>query len=253
MPWDPGQYSKFQSERFAPFEDLASMITVRPGLRVVDLGCGTGELTARLGDLLPGSDVVGSDSSAEMLDRAQKLARPGLRFERRAIEDLDGSWDLVFSHAALQWVDGHERLIPDVFSHVAPGGQLAVQVPSNHHHPTHLLIKETAGAEPYRTALGGWTRTAPVLEIDHYASLLYARGADGVTVIEKVYPHVLEDADAMVEWVSGTALVPYFERLGPELRERFLDDYRERVRARFPGSPVFSPFRRTLFVATRPA
>ena len=88
MPWDPKQYLKFQSERFAPFDDLFAMIDVRPGLRVIDLGCGTGELTARLAERLPDSDVLGADASAEMLAQSQPLARPGLRFEQRTIESI---------------------------------------------------------------------------------------------------------------------------------------------------------------------
>jgi trans-aconitate 2-methyltransferase len=252
MPWDPEQYRKFQAERFAPFDDLVALIDVRSNLRAIDLGCGTGELTARLSDLLPGSDVTGIDSSAEMLARAAALARPGLRFEQRAIEDAEGAWDLVFSHAALQWVDDHATLIPRLFSLVAPGGQLAVQVPSNHHHDSHVLIRETASEEPFRAALDGWTRTAPVLSIDAYAGQLFALGAERIVAFEKVYAHVLEDADAIADWVKGTALVPYLERLPASLRDAFMKRYRGKLRARWPESPVFYPFRRTLFAATRP-
>lgn len=251
MPWDPEQYRKFQSERFAPFADLFKMIDVRPGLRVVDLGCGTGELTARLAEQLPGSDVLGIDASAEMLAQAQLLAGPGLRFEQRAIEDVTGSWDIVFSHAALQWVEDHRALVPRVFGLVAPGGQIAVQVPSNHNHDSHILIRETAAEEPFRAALGGWARVVPVLQIDEYAEILYANGATDVIVIEKVYPHVLENAGAIADWVKGTALVPYLERLPGDLREPFMTRYRDKLRARWPEPPVFYPFRRTLFAAKR--
>ena len=132
-------------------------------MQVVDLGCGTGELTRRLGDALPGSDVLGLDRSPEMLARAASQARPGLRFELGNIEDAGGDWDLIFSHAALQWVEGHATLIPRLLSRLRPGGQLAVQVPSNHGHPTHSLILELAGEEPFRSALGGWRRISPVL------------------------------------------------------------------------------------------
>ena len=252
MPWDPKQYLKFQSERFAPFDDLFALVDVRPRLRVVDLGCGTGDLTLRLAERLPESDVIGLDSSSEMLAQAETLVRPGLRFGQHAIEDVEGEWDLVFSHAALQWVEDHRALIPRVFSLVAPGGQIAVQVPSNHHHDSHLFIRETAAEEPFRTALGGWSRIAPVLPIDEYAQILYDNGATDVIVFEKIYPHVLEGADAIADWVKGTALVPYLERLPDDLHEPFMARYREKLRARWPESPVFYPFRRTLFVAKRP-
>jgi trans-aconitate 2-methyltransferase len=253
MPWDPERYRSFQSERFAPFDDLFTMVRVRERLSVVDLGCGTGELTRRLADAFPGSDVLGVDSSPEMLAKAAPLGRVGLRFERTAIEEVAGSWDLVFSHAALQWVEDHERLIPRVFEMVAPGGQLAVQVPSNHNHLTHTLITETAREEPFAAALGGWTRAAPVLEIDAYAAILHRLGATDITVIEKVYGHILADADALADWTSGTALVPYFERLGDELRGAFDERYRAKLRAHFRSAPLFYPFRRTLFVASKPA
>ena len=252
MPWDPKQYLKFQSERFAPFDDLFALVDVRPGLRVVDLGCGTGDLTLRLAERLPDSDVLGLDSSSEMLAQAETLIRQGLRFERRAIEDVVGSWDLVFSHAALQWVEDHRALIPRVIALVASGGQIAVQVPSNHHHESHLFIRETAAEEPFRAALGGWSRIAPVLPIDEYAEMLYDNGATDVIVFEKIYPHVLADSDAIADWVKGTALVPYLERLPEDLREPFMTRYREKLRARWPEAPVFYPFRRTLFVAKRP-
>jgi trans-aconitate 2-methyltransferase len=252
MPWNPDRYEQFQKERFQPFDDLVRLLKPREGMRIVDLGCGTGELTGRLSDALPGSDVTGIDSSAEMLARAEKHRRRGLAFERRAIESVAGDWDLVFSHAALQWVDDHQHLIPRLFRLVRPAGQLAVQLPSNHDHASHLFIREVAGEEPFHRALGGWTRRSPVLPVEAYAELLYESGAEEIVVFEKVYPHVLESSDALADWTSGTVLVPYFERLPKDLHEPFMKRYRERLRARWPNRPVFYGFKRTLFSAVRP-
>jgi trans-aconitate 2-methyltransferase len=249
MPWDPEQYQLFKNERTAPFDDLLALVAPRPGLRAVDLGCGTGELTRRLADRLPESDVLGVDSSPEMLEKTAAYARPGLRFLCRRIEDVQGEWDLVFSNAALQWAEDHTALLPRLLKMVRPGGQLAVQMPSNHTHPTHTLIAEIAGQEPFRQALDGWTRRSPVLPLETYAGLLYDGGAKDLVVFEKIYPHVLENADALADWTSGTALVPYFERLGTELSEHFMERYRQALRLRFPGQPVFYGFKRILFSA----
>jgi trans-aconitate 2-methyltransferase len=253
MPWDPECYHKFQDERFAPFEDLLALVKVRDGMRVADLGCGTGELTRRLADALPNSDVVGIDNSPQMLQRASDQERPGLRFEQASIEEMHGEaeWDLVFSHAAIQWVDDHDELIPRLLRLAKPGGQLVVQMPSNHGHVTHLLITQIAGEEPFRTALNGWSRQSPVLAIDRYAELLYNHGGRDLVVFEKIYPHVLDGPDAMADWTSGTALVPYFERLPDDLRNAFMQTYRERLRALYPQGPLLYGFRRTLFAATR--
>lgn len=251
MPWNPTQYHKFQSERSAPFDDLLALVEIRPRLKAVDLGCGTGELTRRLADALPESEVLGLDNSAQMLAGAEAVARPGLAFNLGDQAALDGSWDLIFSNAALHWSGDHETLIPRLFERLTPGGQLAVQVPSNHTHISHQLIIQTAQEEPFKSILQGFVRHAPVLPIDRYAQLLFDLGAGQIVVFEKIYAHVLQDSDAVVEWVSGTALVPYFERLGAH-KDEFLAVLRAKMKAAMPGSPLLYPFRRTLFSARKP-
>ncbi|HEX9027651.1 MAG TPA: hypothetical protein VF823_00670, partial [Anaerolineales bacterium] len=108
-----------------------------------------------------------------------------------------------------------------------------------------------AAEPPFRQALGGWTLLRSVLSIDEYAELLYQNAATQIMVLEKVYPHVLADADAVADWTSGTALVPYFERLTPALRDQFMQRYRQRLRQIWPEGPVFFGFRRILFAASR--
>lgn len=253
MPWDPKQYHKFQAERSAPFIDLLALVEIRPNLRVVDLGCGTGELTRQLADTLPNSDVIGIDSSSQMLDaaRANAASAPNLRFQQGDQSQLTGEWDLIFSNAALHWTENHAELIPNLYRRLTPGGQIAVQVPSNHNHISHQIYRETASEEPFKSILKGFQRYVPVLSIDDYARLLFESGAEDIVSFEKVYAHVLEDSDAVVEWISGTALVPYFERLGQH-KEEFVNAIRVKMRAALPETPVFYPFRRTLFSARKP-
>ena len=253
MPWNPNQYHKFQAERSAPFYDLLALVDVRPNLKVVDLGCGTGELTRQLAEKLPNSDVTGLDSSPQMLDaaRAASFSSPNLRFTQGDQSQLTEAWDLIFSNAALQWSENHAELIPNLYKRLKHGGQLAVQIPSNHNHISHQIYRETANEEMFKFILNGYQRYAPVLTIDDYARIFFNCGAENIVVIEKIYPHILQDADAVVEWISGTALIPYFERLG-EHKEEFLESVREKMRAAMPDSPVFYPFRRILFSARKP-
>ena len=253
MPWNPNQYHKFQSERSAPFYDLLALVDVRPNLKVIDLGCGTGELTRQLADRLPNSHVTGLDSSPEMLDaaRATSFSSPNLIFVQGDQSKLTGEWDIIFSNAALQWSGKHSELIPKLYRRLAPGGQIVVQVPSNHNHISHQIYRETASEEPFKSVLNGFQRHAPVLSIDEYARLFFGCGAENIVVFEKIYAHVLENSDAVVEWISGTALVPYFEKLG-EHKDQFVQAIRKKMRAAMPESPVFYPFRRTLFSARKP-
>lgn len=218
----------------APFQDLIAWLQIRPGLSVVDLGCGTGELSKRLAQLLPDSRVLGIDSSAEMLP-------PGPGFQLGRIQDVSGSYDLIFSHAALHWVDDHPSLFRQLWSCLNPGGQLLVQMPYNFDHPSHQAAATVAAG------LGQQPLRRPVLPVEEYARLLWELGAQESQVILKVYPHVLENADAIVEWTKGTLLTAY------SVTDEFLEKYSRAVRKACPGSPVFYGFKRLLLTALKPA
>jgi trans-aconitate 2-methyltransferase len=174
-----------------------------------------------------------------MLERASIYEGPNLRLEHRAVEEAVGEWDLIFSNAALQWVEEHKTLVPRLMGMLRPGGQLAVQVPSNHNHPAQSIVRDLAGEEPFRGTLGGFVRHSPVLPRD-------------LNVLEKVYPQVLESANAIADFTTGTVLVPYRERFTPEMWAEFDRIYRERLKKLYPGSPVFYGFRRTFFSASTP-
>lgn len=269
MGWNPSQYELFRDERYAPFDDLVALGSFRPGLRIVDLGCGTGELTARLAHLSPGSQVLGVDSSAAMLAQAQRLTAAGLSFQQQRIEDFLAEaatalappveppaqarpWDVIFSHAALQWVDDHPALLARLVALLPPGGQLLIQMPSNHDHPSHAIVREVVGSEPFRSHLGGSLRRSPVLAIGDYAERLFRLGIPRPTVFEKVYAHTLSDAQAVLQWVRGTLLVPYLDRLPPEQHAAFLSTLSQRFAAAMPDRPYFYGFRRILIAAQRP-
>jgi trans-aconitate 2-methyltransferase len=185
-----------------------------------------------------------------MLEKAISLSSPNLRFESGDQSQLTGEWDLIFSNAALHWSEYHSELIPRLYERLAAGGQIAVQVPSNHNHISHQIYRETADEEMFKFILNGFQRYAPILPIDDYARILFNCKAEKIVVFEKVYPHIMENSDAVVDWISGTALVPYFERLG-EYKDQFLQAIREKMQAAMPDSPVFYPFRRTFFSARR--
>jgi len=247
--WNPARYERFKAERRQPFDDLLKLVHRHPGMRVVDLGCGPGGLTAELHEALGASETVGLDSSAEMLARASALARSGLRFERGDIADFAGrELDLVFSNAALQWVPvDHAVLLGRFTRALAPGGQLAIQVPANFDHPTHVVAAEIAGEEPFAQALEGRREFLSVLPPEEYATLLDRLGFDEQTVRLQVYLHHLESREAVVDWVRGTMLTAYQARLPADLFTRFLDAYRARLFERLPDErPFLFPFKRIL-------
>lgn len=256
-PWDPAQYERFRAERSQPFRDLLAGVRRRERPSVLDLGCGTGALTRELHLELGATRTLGVDSSASMLEKARALEpAPGLSFEQRRIEDALGGerFGLVFSNAALHWVDDHPALLARLSEGVEPGGELAVQVPANHDHASHRVAAALAREEPYREALAGWERVVPVLSPGAYAALLHELGYERPRVEMRVYAHLLPAPREVVEWVRGTTLTAYQRRLPAELWERFLADYEARLLPELPSSsPCFFPFQRILFWASRPA
>jgi trans-aconitate 2-methyltransferase len=266
--WDPRQYDRFQREREQPFFDLLAMVRPRPGMRVVDLGCGTGKLTRLLHAKLDARETVGIDRSDSMLAATREGTRPhGLRFEAGTIEDFTGGdgaqwsepsasdrWDLIFSNAALHWVDDHEQLLDQLAHRIAPSGQIAFQVPAQDDTPTHTVADELAGVEPFRSAFGGWRLSKPVLAPDVYARLLYRYGFADPKVQLIVYPHTLASREDVVEWVKGTLLTEYKRHLPAEVYDQFVEEYRGRLLAELDEArPFFYPFKRILCWGQRSA
>jgi len=251
--WDPARYERFAAERAAPFHDLLSLVEPVPAGRVVDLGCGSGELTAQLHRRLEAAETLGLDSSPAMLERAAELAGDGLRFAQGDIASFDeGGWDVVFSNAALHWLPDQEVLLERLVAALNPGGQLAVQMPANHDHPSHVVAAEVAAAEPFRTALDGYRRESPVREPEWYAALLDRLGLSPQHVRLQVYLHHVPARDEVVEWVRGTLLTDYQARMPEELFTEFLAAYRERLLPRLEDArPYPYPFKRLLFWGRR--
>ncbi len=251
--WDPDRYARFSAERRQPWEDLTALLSPLARPRVLDLGCGDGALTAELHARLAASQTVGIDSSAAMLERAAARAGDGLRFEAGdAGSWTGGPFDLVISNAALHWVPDHASLLPRLATLVAPGGQLAVQVPTNEHHPSHLEAAATAAEPPFAEALGGYRRVSPVLPPEWYAEALFRLGFAERRVRVEVYGHPLASRDEVVEWVRGTLLTDYQRRLPAPLWPAFLDRYRQRLAAALPDRrPFLYPYRRLLLWARR--
>ncbi|MCA1665636.1 MAG: hypothetical protein LC659_15435, partial [Myxococcales bacterium] len=145
------------------------------------------------------------------------------------------------SNAALHWVADHATLVPKLTKRLSARGQLAVQLPADDYNSTRKIFADVAG----------WRHHMATLDIAEYAQLLYASGLADILVFEKIYPHLLTDGDAVLEWAKGTALLPYLERLPPAQHAPYLEEVRKRLHARYPEKPVFFPFRRIIFYARR--
>jgi trans-aconitate 2-methyltransferase len=254
--WNPEQYGRFRDARAQPFFDLLDLVQPRPEMRVADLGCGTGELTRELHRRLAAKETTGIDNSPAMLAKSAPFADDGLHFQEGDIAGFptasDEPYDLIFSNAALHWLPDHEALLARLATALTERGQLAVQVPANDDHPSHVTAVEIAGEPPFREALGGHVRRSPVLAPEVYAALLHRLGFGAQHVRLQVYPVLLEGPEAVVEWVRGSVLTDYEKRMPSDLWPAFLARYRERLLPRLTDArPFFYPYKRVLFWGSR--
>ena len=261
MTWDPTQYLKYSGERLRPALDLIARIPIAAPQTIIDLGCGAGNVTKLLAERWPRSRVIGVDNSAAMLERARAATDANAQHEW--IEGDLANWaprqpvDIVFSNAALHWQDEHSILFPKVFSWVAPGGALAVQMPEQYAAPSHVALSFVVNSARWRVQLGPLLRAKPVSPVADYFRVLDG-AAQQVDAWTTEYLHVLPASDdgvhPVVAWVKGTALAPFLAVLDADAQRAFIEDYAARIAAAYPpladGRVLFS-FRRVFVVARR--
>lgn len=245
--WNPAQYEKFKAQRAKPFFDLLSLIHAASFGTAVDLGCGTGELTRVLFDTLRPDHLLGVDTSPEMLAKSDAFRTGGLAFSQQDIASYqaEAPLDLLFSNAALHWLPDHASLFPRLMSYVAGGGQLAIQMPYNFDHPSHVVAQRTA-LDLFPHAFNADHPLSGTLKLETYAEMLFKHGfAEQVCRVE-VYAHPMRSGEDVVEWTKGSLLTAYQQRLSADEFRIFLAEYRRALLAEIGTGPYFYAFKRIL-------
>lgn len=255
--WDPRQYRRFEAERDRAALDLLLRLPddLQPR-EIWDLGCGTGQHAALLKRRHPQARVHGLDSSAAMLEQARALAADvvwlegdiaGWRPERRA--------DLILANASLQWLRDHATLLPRLAEVLAPGGALAVQMPLAHESRHHGIMRATAADGPWAERLREVDVIAPLLAPEAYYDGLAVLCED-IDIWSTTYLHVLQGADAVLDWMAGAALRPFLSALEPDplMKAAFLSAFADQLAEAFPpghDGATLLPFPRLFLVAQR--
>lgn len=230
--WDSKQYTKFERERTQPSIDLIHRIGISPS-SVLDIGCGPGNSTNQLAGCFPGAELLGIDSSDNMLERARKTY-PELKFQKCSVPDgleAVGNYDLIFSNACLHWIPDHAGLFPKLMSKLNPGGMLAVQIPLTQEAVFYKLLHELISADKWKklNAIHNFHNLTPNETYDILAKL-----SGEVTMWETVYYHVVPSHSAVIDWYRGSGLKPYLDMLGEAEKAEFLDELLELISRNIP-------------------
>lgn len=250
MPdWDSNLYLKFEQQRTQPAHDLALRIHSAAHNTIADIGCGPGNSTAVLKQVFPDADIVGIDSSPDMIAKAS-AEHPALRFCLGDASELEGKYDILFSNACLQWIPDHESLIPSLMKKLNTGGVLAVQIPMNSEEPLFKLIEETTKNPKWGFPASAFEANKTLTPSEYFDIL--SGCSSSFDIWETKYYHELADHTALVEWVKGTRLRPYLELLNSKQSGAFLHEITDGAKKLYPvmqNGAVLLGFRRFFFTA----
>ena len=246
--WSPETYAQFRSLRLRPALDLLMQIGSLPQGAVLDLGCGDGAAAGALKQRYPKHPLLGLDASPAMLGRARGYDR--LIAADAATWRPDEALALIFSNAALHWLDDHATLMPRLASYLVPGGVLAVQMPRQYGAPSHRFLRDIAVAlfpdrfaalaePPVQTAVSYWEMLTRLGEVEAW---------------ETDYVQALAPAAEMHPvraFTQSTAMRPFVAQLTASEVETFVSAYDKALASAYPvladGSALM-PFRRVFFV-----
>ena len=253
--WSARQYLKFEDERTRPPRDLLAQVPLQRPRLAVDLGCGPGNSTELIVERFPQSDIVGLDSSPDMLRKARERL-PKCKFVQADIATWqpDPGTDLIFGNAVMQWLPDHPAIMRRLLEGMAQGGALAIQMPDNTREPALRFQKEVGESGPWKDHPE--IKAAPrddLLSPEAYYDLLKP-ACSHIDIWHTVYNHVMPGPEGVVEWFKGSALRPFISTLDPVLRDGFLAAYTAEVARhyskRFDGK-VLLRFPRLLIMEMR--
>lgn len=251
MVWHPESYLAFADERGRPFVDLLTRVGAEQPRRVVDLGCGPGNLTETMARRWPGAVIEAWDSSPEMIDAARARGLDAHVGDVRSWTPAPDT-DVVVCNAVLHWVPEHPDLLVRWAGLLAAGSWIAVQVPGNFDAPSHRAVRAVAGRPHWSPILAGAALGDDAVRTPaEYAGLLVDAGC-AVDAWETTYVHRLSGPDPVLHWIAGTALRPVRRLLDDAAWARFGAELVPLLDAAYPpraDGTTFFPFRRVFVVA----
>lgn len=244
VAWDPADYAAHSSSQQAWARELIAKLALGGREHLLDVGCGDGKVTAELARALPQGSVIGIDSSPEMIGFARATFPPSefsnLKFEIADARHfrMRGPFDLVFSNAALHWVDDHPAFLRGAAGCLRPGGRLVVSCGGRGNaQDVFVALRAEMRVQRWRPFFRRIEKAYFFYSPGDYETWLPRCGFQNgsVRLVDK-------DMDfagpaAFAGWFRTTWL-PYTQRVPESLREAFIAAVTDRYVARHPADPA---------------
>ena len=251
--WNSNQYLKFEKERTQPSADLISRLSDINPSRVLDIGCGPGNSTNLLAKRFKNAEILGVDSSDNMLEKA-KATYPDFSFKKCILpndfDKIDGKFDLIFSNACIHWIKEQELLIKSAFDKLEVGGIFAVQIPFIQNAPFYKML--------YKFIDEKWQKLSSIRNFhnllpEEYYDLLGGLSQD-FSIWETTYYHTVSSSDGVIEWYKGSGLMPYLDKLNDDEKQEFLAELKVLCNQNYPerkNGNVILKMPRMFFIAKK--
>jgi trans-aconitate methyltransferase len=250
MKWNAELYDDKHAFVFQYGESVLELLDVKPGERILDLGCGTGHLTQEIKD--HGAEVVGIDASAEMIETASKKF-PEVRFAVADAADFhfDEPFDAVFSNAALHWVHKADDAIKCVYDSLKPGGRFVAEM-GGKDNVKHMMAAAKQVLEKYGHSDLAEKKAWYFPSLGEYAGKLEKAGFRVTFAIHFDRPTLLQDGRiGVVKWLNmfgGT----FFEGIGETKKQQILDEITDILEPRYnKNGEWYADYVRLRFVAVK--
>ena len=224
--WDAEAYDRLSDPQLGWGTTVLERLALRGDETVLDAGCGSGRVTQKLLERLPGGRVVAFDASSTMLEEARRRLAPAgerVAFVHADLLDLtaqllgdDAPLDAVFSTATFHWIHDHDRLFTSLARVLRPGGRLVAQCGGEGNIAALLAIVQRLGVERG----GFWNYASP----QDTQRRLEAAGFEGIRVWLQDEPTSLATADELAEYLEVVCLRQSVGAMPAQQRARFLRD-----------------------------
>lgn len=221
------KYKKASKHQKEWGNSLISELSLSGNEEILDLGCGDGGLTEQLAQLVPNGRILGIDASEGMIATAQKRVKSNLAFMQMDINTLDfeNRFDVIFSNAALHWVNDHEKLLKNSFRALKDKGVILWDFAGDGNCSNFFaVVREKIQSEKYKQYFNDFEWPWYMPTKTDYEKILAHSDFSTYSITEINRDRFFSNTDEMVKWIDQPSIVPFIRLVPDEMKADFRDD-----------------------------